>query len=439
MSVARRGMAGGLAALVLALPAPAAAQSTTGLLDGLAAALAALAAPAKPIPPPPPPPPGAPPPPPGALSPSYHGINGQFLWDAEIAGTGAAAEAYRTAQLQAMRGQGLTLVRYGAPWSLMEPSAPLFGLHAYDWAFGDTVALTLAREGVRWYPILGAAPAWAGGSPLPPLGCPQAQPAPAASRIADFAALAGAFTARYGRGGSFWAANPALTALPVEQVELFNEPNLGCFFNTGSGDAAVRYAAVYGAARAAIRARVADMVVVSGGLAEGADNASTRLVTPTTFVARMLAARPALASELDALGLHPYAPDAGTTFAVIGSMRATLDARVTQRSVPIEVNETGWFTQGSIPGDFWNLVPPISDAQRAAMLERLAVELPASDCGVQRLMPHTWISRELDPWYFHDWFGIVSRDGVRKQSAIAFGRGLRAARAATSTTVLDHC
>ena len=153
----------------------------------------------------------------------------------------------------------------------------------------------------------------------------------------------------------------------------------------------------------------------------------------------MLAARPALASELDALGLHPYAPNADTTFAVIGTMRSALDARVTQRRVPIEVNETGWFTQGSIPGDFWNLVPPISDAQRAAMLERLAVELPASDCAVTRLMPHTWISRELDPWYFHDWFGIVSRSGVAKESAIAYGRGLQAARAATPATLLDRC
>ena len=398
-------------------------RSRRVLLGAIALALAApAAAPAAP-----------------AAGTGYHGINGQFLWDPSIVGVEPAATTFRNAQLDAMRGEGLTLVRHGAPWSLMEAVPPILGIHTYGWGYGDVVARTLAAKGLRWYPILGAPPLWASGVPLPPLGCLGAYPAPAASSVADFAAFARAFASRYGPDGSFWRDNPSLTKMPVAQIELFNEPNLGCFFNTGADDAPARYAALYGAARAAIRRVSAAITVVSGGLAPGADNALTRMVAPGTFVRRMFAARPALASELDALGLHPYAPNAQQTFAQIAAMRGVLDPATPGRTVPIEVNEAGWFTQGAIPGDLWNLVPPISESARAAMLGTLAVELPASNCVVTRFIPHTWISPELNPTYFHDWFGIVGRDGVKKASALAFGSGLRTSRVATASPPLTRC
>jgi hypothetical protein len=374
-----------------------------------------------------------------AASTSYHGINGQFLWDPAIVGAGPPADAFRATQLEGMRAEGLALVRHGAPWSLMEQAPPLLGVRSYQWAYGDTVAATLAARGQRWYPVLGAPPLWATGLAFPPLGCPGSFAAPAPSATADLAAFAAAFARRYGPGGAFWAANRSLTPLPVRAIELFNEPNMGCFFNTGADDAPARYAAIYAATRTAVRAVAPATTVVAGGLAPGPDNVWTRMVTPVTFVTRMFAARPALASELDALGMHPYAPDAPQTFAQIAAMRATLDPRTPGRKVPIEVTEAGWFTQGSLPGDFWNLVPPITEARRATMLQTLASELPASNCVVTRLIPHTWISPELNPASFIDWFGIVGRNGVKKASATAFGAGLRTARVATAAPPLSRC
>ncbi|MEA2220462.1 MAG: polysaccharide biosynthesis protein PslG [Solirubrobacteraceae bacterium] len=446
----RRALTGSLLGLMVLLIAAPAAHAQSTLLDALLGALAGLFATPPVAPPPPPvapppvaPPPVAPPPvappPPGSVSPTYHGINGQFLWDPSIVGVGAATETFRTAQLQAIRGEGLTLLRHGAPWSLIEPVAPVGTAHAYQWGYADTVASTLARKGVRWYPILGAPPVWASGAPPPPLGCPLAFAAPTPGAVAAFAAFAGAFAARYGPNGAFWRANATLPTLPVQQIELFNEPNVGCSFNTGADDAPARYGEVYAVARTAIRAAVPATLVVSGGLASGAANASTRLVEAKAFVVRMIAARPTLAAQLDALGLHPYAPDADQTFAQIAAMRSAVNAATPGRVVPIEVTEAGWFTQGSIPGDFWGIVPPITEAQRATMLKRLATELPASDCTVTRFIPHTWISPELDPLSFADWFGIVSRTGVEKPSAIAYGAGIAAARGATVTQPLVRC
>ncbi len=369
----------------------------------------------------------------------YHGVNGQFLWDPLIVGAEPAATAFRNAQLDSMRAEGLTLVRHGAPWSLMEAAGPIAGVHSYGWAYGDLVVRTLAARGLRWYPILGAPPLWASGSPASPPGCPGAFAAPAAARVGDFAAFARAFAERYGPDGRFWRDNPALTAMPVAQVELFNEPNMGCFFNTGGDDGPARYAALYGAARAAVRQASSSIALVAGGLANGADSAWTRTLAPATFVRRMFAARPALAGELDALGLHPYAPDAAQTFAQIAGLRAALDPLTPGRKVPIEVTEAGWFTEGAFPGDLWNFLPPIGESARATMLGTLAVELPASNCAVSRFIPHTWMSLESNPFYFHDWFGIVARNGVKKASALAFGAGVRASRVATPAPVLVHC
>jgi hypothetical protein len=374
-----------------------------------------------------------------AASTSYHGINGQFLWDASIVGTGAAAETFRNAQLDGMAADGLTLVRYGAPWSLMEPNAPFLGTHSYQWAFGDAVATALARKHLRWYPILGATPPWAATFAFPPFGCQVTFAAPSSWTTADLAAFAAAFARRYGPGGAFWTANPSLTPMPVSAIELYNEPNVGCQFNTGADDGPQRYAAIYAAVRAAVRVVAPATTIVSGGLAPGADNVWTRTASPASFVTRMLAARPALAGELDALGLHPYAPDAAQTFAQVAAMRATLDPRTPGRKVPIEITEAGWFTQGSIPGDSSNLLPPISETQRATLLQTLATDLPASNCAVTRFIPHTWISPEVDPSSFADWYGIVSRSGVKKASATAFGSGLRASRVGSPAPLLSRC
>ena len=119
------------------------------------------------------------------------------------------------------------------------PTPPAAGVHHYDWAFDDRVAGLLAQAGLQWLPVLDYSVAWAQSIP----GQDHSPPRSAA----DYAAYAGAFAARYGPGGTFWAAHPELVAKPVTTIEIWNEPDNGEFWTPTPNAAA--YADMYAGAR----------------------------------------------------------------------------------------------------------------------------------------------------------------------------------------------
>ena len=80
----------------------------------------------------------------------------------------------------------------------------------------------------------------------------------------DYGAFVGAYLRRYGRGGTFWAARPALPYHPVERVELWNEPNWYPFSCPGPDPE--RYAPMVVAAADAAHAVDPNVVVSVGGL-----------------------------------------------------------------------------------------------------------------------------------------------------------------------------
>ena len=88
-----------------------------------------------------------------------------------------------------------------------EPTAPVDGVHHYDWSFDDSIAGALAAHGLQWLPIIDYSAA-VGRSRSP------AATTRRRSSAADYAAYAGALAARYGAGGSFWRAHPELPARP---------------------------------------------------------------------------------------------------------------------------------------------------------------------------------------------------------------------------------
>src|SRR5579884_1169082 len=121
------------------------------------------------------------------------------------------------AQLSALQATGAALARTDALWEAAEPHAPAHGQHHYDWAFDDLIAAALAQHGLRWLPVIDYSPGWAQSVP----GQDHSPPA----SDADYAAYAGAFAARYGPGGAFWSAHASLRALPVQEIEIWNEPD----------------------------------------------------------------------------------------------------------------------------------------------------------------------------------------------------------------------
>jgi hypothetical protein len=318
----------------------------------------------------------------------WAGVNAQWLFP-------SMPQSSWDRHVDLMAQSGVKLVRLDAEWRRVEPVAPVGGVHAYDWRFYDSVVATLARRGIRWYPVIAYSAPWAATT----IGEWRSPPA----RTADYADYARALVERYGPNGAFWQANPQLPALPVRQWEIWNEEN-GAYFWPSAPNAAA-YADLYTAARAAIRAADPGARAVVGGLiGKGAGY----------FLRDMLAARPGMA--IDAVGLHAY----GAT--VAGAVFWMEDVRnwlvgLGRGSVPIEVTEFGWTTVGPI-----NVA---SDAVRAANITSL-LNAAAVHAGVERMILHTWVSREQWPTVGEDWYGIVHPDGTGSLSSAAFASTVKA-------------
>lgn len=196
----------------------------------------------------------------------------------------AIPDAVVDARMNDAAGDGVRLARTDALWEFAEPAAPVNGVHAYQWRANDRIASILARHGIRWWAILDYAPAWASG--LNRLHGRPRDPA-------DFAAYGRAFLSRYGRGGAFWREHPGLDELPVEDVEVWNEPDSVIFWKPRPDP--ITYARLYAATRAALHAVDPAVRVWTGGLAHG-----------DRFLREMLDAQP---GPVDGIALHAYTTD----------------------------------------------------------------------------------------------------------------------------------
>lgn len=296
-------------------------------------------------------------------------------------------------RLAAIQNGGVDLGRIDARWQNVEPNAPSNGTHSYNWAMYDGIAQAMAQHNIRWYPIVDYSTNWSGVTPG------DSNSAVAPEHVDDFAAYATAFAKRYGRGGTFWQSHPSLPQLPVESYEIWNEENSTVFWRP-QDDAPERYADLYMAARSAIKGVDSDADVVVGGLALGGYGGGADEIA---FMQRMVAHRPDLAGNVDAVGLHPYQADVADTEMRIARFRQALD-QILGPQVPIEITEVGWTTTS------------VSDAQRGADLAQLASDLPRSDCNITRFLPYTWITEEQNSSDSEHWFGIANADGTVKPS-----------------------
>jgi polysaccharide biosynthesis protein PslG len=305
------------------------------------------------------------------------------------------------AQLRAVRATGSTIARSDALWEATEPTAPVGGVHRYDWDFDDAIAAALARHGLKWLPIIDYSAPWAQSVP----GVDHSPP----SSAAQYAAYAEAVAARYGAGGSFWREHPTLQALPVDTYEIWNEPDDPNFWSPRVDPA--RYADLYMSARAAIDAADPSARVIIGGVSNLGG-----------FLASMLASRPALLGHVDGVGIHPYAPSPDGVLSVLVSARRTMTA-IGLGPVPIYVTEFGWPTRP--PGG----LDRVPEHRRPGDIRRTVTVLGHLNCGIATAILYTWVTPERNPRNREDWFGIHSRSGSGTPDSAAFAAGLRAAAA----------
>ena len=311
----------------------------------------------------------------------------------------AYTRAQIDSQLQALHDTGATIARSDAMWEFSEPTAPVGGVHRYDWTFDDLIAGSLAAQGLRWLPIIDYAPAWAQLS-SGKLHSPPRSPG-------DYAFYAAALAARYGPNGAFWRSHPGLSAVPVETYEIWNEPDNGEFWEPSPDPGG--YAALYLLARGAIKAVDPTAAVIVGGL-----------MAPAAFAPAMLAARPDARKYIDGVAIHPYGPNPQAVLQGVLVARHVL-TRLGLATVPLYVTEFGWTTlpigaRSWLPGN-----------ARAGYISETLSELGHVDCGLAATLIYTWMTPGRDPGNPEDWFGIHPQDGPDSPDTNAFAAGLRTA------------
>jgi hypothetical protein len=300
-------------------------------------------------------------------------------------------------QLRALKATGATVARSDALWEATEPTAPVGGVHHYDWSFDDAIAAALARHGLRWLPIIDYTAPWAQSVP----GVDHSPP----SSAADYAAYAGALAARYGVSGSFWREHPELASDPVTTWEIWNEPDNPTFWSPKPD--AVRYAALYQAARDAILGFEPTAAVIVGGL-----------TNPVAFIPALLTVAPDLRGHIDGIGLHPYGVDpAGVLSNVAKAQQVMAAAGI--GDVPMYITELGWTTH---PPSNPNYLP---ESKRPAYLEQTLAALRRVRCGLTATIVYTWVTPERNRADGQDWFGIHGPAGAATPDSAAFAAGLR--------------
>jgi polysaccharide biosynthesis protein PslG len=132
---------------------------------------------------------------------------------------------------------------------------------------------------------------------------------------ADYGTFAGALASRYGSGGTFWAAHPALPVVLPAGIELWNEENTSGFWGGETPNPAT-YTSMVEAAYPAVKQADPSMTVILGGLAPvgGYDDVhcqqkhgsghDAKAWNPVNYLQALYA--DGAGGSFDAVGWHPY-------------------------------------------------------------------------------------------------------------------------------------
>jgi polysaccharide biosynthesis protein PslG len=316
--------------------------------------------------------------------------------------------SYRSSAFTAEAAVGIQIVRQPFDWSRIE-IAP----DEYDFRSYDDFVLRAATAGVRVLPVLGDPPSFrALGYTRDDLWSPP-------SSNAEFAAFAAKLVDRYGPDGTIWALHPSVPKLPIHSWQIWNEPNLLMFWNTGPDP--VAYTAMLQAAHDAIHAEDPGAEVVAAGLPNS--KVGTAL---STFLDGMLNAGGA--SAFDTIAVHPYAADASHSLFLVEQTRALLAAH--GNNAPIWITEDGWPTDG--PRSPYT----VSEEGQATQIGNLIAEVWArrAELGIRGLVIFRWRDAvsTFDAWPLHA--GLVRADGSAKPGLAAF-RDAVAALAVTPSPI----
>jgi hypothetical protein len=218
------------------------------------------------------------------------------------------------AEARLMSRSGVGSVRVAFYWRDLQPAPD----QPIDFAETDRVVAAAARAGLRVFPTVVRAPAWAAGGDTRE-GAVPTDPQTYATFFAEV-------VRRYGRGGSFWS-TAGVPVLPVTSWQVWNEPDIGRYWE---GDPWPRtYVALLRAARPAIKGADPRAQVVAAGLTNESWKDLGKLYD-------------AGARELfDAAAIHPFSRRPSNVMKIVKLARQEM-RRSGDSTKPIVLSEISW-------------------------------------------------------------------------------------------------
>jgi hypothetical protein len=266
------------------------------------------------------------------------------------------------------------------------------------------------------------------------------------------------FVQRYGRGGTFWMAHPALPYEPVTVWEVWNEPNLKTN-NPLLWDAESKkwiekvqprnYAEFFSAtsntiteAQGAIRkaGEPLDTKILTGGLYQEAGSSLMSVWQFFEEISKDTALNIEFKSRNSGLGLHPYS-FAGNEASKIAGFKEDVNAGRTALThfdsfaKPLWITEMGW----AVPGEGLGSSEPSSEEMEQASLLTSSFNWLKAESVSQNIEYAAWYnySNFNDPrWSYH--CGLRNWYGVYRPSWWAYQEQTGAARWPSPTWHIDN-
>jgi hypothetical protein len=239
------------------------------------------------------------------------------------------AGPYRDKALAQQRAAGVQLLRVAFNWSEIELGPGRFYFTTYD-----RYVLDAARQNITLLPILFNAPDFR--STKPAVGAERGAYPPRDN--ADMAYWASLLVDRYGPNGSLWQANPGVTARPIKSWQIWNEPNLGVYWQPRAN--AREYLAMLRTVGAAIKARDPHAEIVTAGLPDSRLGYAIRLAP---YLKKLY--KGGGSSAFDTLAINSYAVTPKYLVKLMNTTRKLVN-HIGGRRDKLWISEVGWCDKG---------------------------------------------------------------------------------------------
>ena len=253
-------------------------------------------------------------------------------------------------QFQRLRAGGVGSVRIPISWNAVQPAS---GGEANFTASDQLVAGAVAA-GINVLPFVYDAPPWAVAQARVPgpshAKAPKTLPVKTGPQRAAWANFLKLVVGRYGPGGSFWSANPALFESPIRTWQIWNEENFKYFVVRPSP---ADYGKLVNVSYAAIKSVDSGAKLILGGMFAQPNEATFKAKPPQAYFAadfldQLYETTPGIKRKFSGVALHPYTSRYQKLTPDIEEFRAIL-ALNHDAGKPLWITEIGWSSEPPDP------------------------------------------------------------------------------------------